>query len=195
LRAAAVQGLVMTTNREREPAESAARSDFERLFLEHYGRIVAVLVRLVGERARAEELANETFWKLSRLRLLPEPDGNVGGWLYRTATHLAIDGMRSTARRQHYERAAMEAQQRSVREPGPLDDLLRDERCRRVRGVLAGIKPAHAQALILRSSGFSYKEVADVLGVKPGSVGTLLIRAEAEFRQRYLQEHGAEEAV
>ena len=78
---------------------------------------------------------------------------------------------------------------RAVRESsagGPLEDLLREEKCWRVRAVLASIKPAQAQLLILRSSGLSYKELADVLEVKMSGIGTMLNRAEEEFRDRYL---------
>ena len=47
------------------------------------------------------------------------------------------------------------------------------------------MKPAQAQLLVLRNSGFSYKELAEVLDVKPSSIGTLLSRAEAEFEKAY----------
>jgi DNA-directed RNA polymerase specialized sigma24 family protein len=63
---------------------------------------------------------------------------------------------------------------------------LREEKCRRVRAVLASIKPAQAQLLILRASGLSYKELAEALDVKSSGIGTLLNRAEEEFRNRYL---------
>jgi len=49
--------------------------------------------------------------------------------------------------------------------------------------------------LLLRASGHSYKELAACLGIEPGSVGTLLIRAEAAFEQRYLKLYGREEGL
>ena len=55
------------------------------------------------------------------------------------------------------------------------------------------IKPAQAQSLILRSSGLSYKELADALNIKMTSIGTILNRAEEEFRNRYLALHPNEE--
>jgi DNA-directed RNA polymerase specialized sigma24 family protein len=42
----------------------------------------------------------------------------------------------------------------------------------------------------LRHQGFTYAEVAESIGVSPGSVGTILARAEAEFRRRYLERQG-----
>ncbi len=40
--------------------------------------------------------------------------------------------------------------------------------------------------LILRHSGMSYAEIAAALGVSPGSVGTILARAERDFQRRWL---------
>jgi DNA-directed RNA polymerase specialized sigma24 family protein len=73
--------------------------------------------------------------------------------------------------------------------------MMREEQRRRVRGVLAFIKPAQAQILILRASGFSYNEMAEVLRVKPGGIGTMLSRAQEEFRRVYLELHGHEEEL
>jgi RNA polymerase sigma factor (sigma-70 family) len=172
------------------------QSTFETLFLEHYSRVVGVLVRLVGERTRAEELANDVFWRAYRQRDLVNSHGNVGGWLYRTATNLGIDALRAAGRRRHYEDAAGRARVESGDAAvDPLGELLRAERQRRVRTVLARLKPGHAKILVLRASGLSYQELADSLGVKRGSVGTMLIRAEAEFERHFRRMHGNEEVV
>jgi len=40
-------------------------AEFEAVFLEHYGRIVSVLLRLLGDRTRAEELANDNALNFS----------------------------------------------------------------------------------------------------------------------------------
>jgi RNA polymerase sigma-70 factor (ECF subfamily) len=73
--------------------------------------------------------------------------------------------------------------------------MLRSERQQRVRRILADLKPAQAQLLLLRASGHSYKELAAALDVEPGSVGTLLVRAEAAFEQSYREIYGNEEDV
>jgi len=184
-------GTTQTLNRSMTLRESSSRhwdeADFRVVFLQHYARIVAILVRLLGDRSPAEEVANDAFWRLYHQPGL-QIDGNVGGWLYRTATNLGIDALRASGRRRQYEVTAG----RLVEEctvAGPLDDLLRQEKCRRVRSVLASIKPAQAQLLILRNSGLSYKELADALDVKMSGIGTMLIRAEEEFRNRYLALH------
>lgn len=184
-------GIAQTLNRSMTLPESSSKhwdeADFRVVFLQHYARMVAILVRLLGDRSPAEEVANDAFWRLYHQPAL-QIDGNVGGWLYRTATNLGIDALRASGRRRQYEGTAGRlVEERTV--AGPLDDLLREEKCRRVRSILASIKPAQAQLLILRNSGLSYKELADVLDVKMSGIGTMLIRAEEEFRNRYLALH------
>jgi RNA polymerase sigma-70 factor (ECF subfamily) len=174
-------------------SEHWEETEFRAVFLQHYARIVAILVRLLGSLSHAEEVANDAFWRLFRQPAL-QTDGNVGGWLYRTATNLGIDALRvSGRRRQHEEAAGRAGGERET--SGPLDDLLREEKRRRVRAVLASIKPAQAQLLILRSSGLSYKELAEALNIKMSSIGTMLNRAEEEFRNRYLALHPNEEEL
>ena len=174
-------------------SEHWGEAEFRAVFLEHYSKILAILIRLLGDRARAEEMANDAFWRLYRQPAL-QADGNVGGWLYRTATNLGIDALRTSSRRRQYEEAAGEARD-VVTNSSPLESLLREEKCNRVRAVLSLIKPAQAQLLILRSSGLSYRELADALNVKMTSIGTLLNRAEEEFRNRYLELHPNEEEL
>lgn len=177
-----------------QQAETKA-ADFETVFLEHYARIVGVLFRMTGNRAQAEELADDVFLKLHRQPLAEGGEHNVGGWLYRAATRLGIDALRSASRRRRYETEAAGETVRAGEPDDPLNELLREERRRRVRDALAQLKPAQAQLLVLRSSGFSYREMAEALGVKPQSIGTLLARAEAEFEKRYRRLHGDEEGV
>jgi RNA polymerase sigma factor (sigma-70 family) len=161
-----------------------SESTFEEVFFEFYARIVAVLYRMVGNRAQAEELASDAFLKLYE-QSSPERYQNVGGWLYRTATRLAVDSLRSTNRRRRYEPDAGERFARSAAPADPLDSVITVEQSKNVRAALATLKPLYAQALMLRASGLAYKELAEALDVKPGSVGRLLARAEEGFEKAY----------
>lgn len=169
----------------------AADSEFEALFLEHYPRVLGVLSRVVGNRSQAEELANEVFWKLSRQPASWLLTNHVGGWLYRTAVRAGIDALRaSTHRRRHENAAALQTGRIGASETEALDELLREEQRARVRRVLGSMKPAQAQLLLMRADGLSYKELAETLQLAVGGIGTLLNRAEAEFRKRYLKVTG-----
>ena len=58
----------------------------------------------------------------------------------------------------------------------------------RVRVVLSEIQPRSAQLLVLRYSGLTYAELADVFNVSKNSVGTLLARAEDEFEKGFIEQ-------
>lgn len=170
-----------------------SESEFEAVFLEYYQRVLGVLTRLTGNRAQAEELANDVFWRLSRQPASWLLTNNVGAWLYRTATHAGIDALRAANHRRRYEETAALSRAHQASPDPPLAEVLREEDRTTVQNVLSRMKPAQAQILLLRSGGCTYRELADALNVAAGSVGTLLNRAEAEFRKRYLKVTGKKE--
>ena len=169
--------------------------EFEAIFLEHHAGVLRILARLVGP-GQAEELANEVFFRLSRHSAGWLVTNNVAGWLYRTATRAGIDALRSSAHRKRYEHAAaIESSRGDETQAGPLQSVLREEHRKKVHKALTGMKPAQAQLLLMRASGATYKEIAEALGVAVGGVGTLLNRAEAEFRKRYLKMTGGKKEL
>ncbi len=176
-----------------ESSPSGRSGTFDELFLAHYSRIVSILRRLVGDQGHAEDLANEVFLRLYRRAVPPDADANVPGWLYRSAVNLGIDHLRARVRRDRYEQAAARAQANTQHVEDGFEQALLAERQRRVRSVLAELKPEQAEMLLSRASGHSYRELADRLAVDPGSVGTLLVRAEAAFEKRYREMFGTEE--
>jgi RNA polymerase sigma-70 factor (ECF subfamily) len=171
-----------------ESISSTTRPDFEAIFQQYWPRLVDVLFRLTGDRAEAEDLALEVFWRLLTKPPVMDEFPDPGGWLYRVAVHLGYNALRSRKRRGHYEQTAgaqtIEAGEPSTPEAQVEQRLERE----RVRRVLAHMRPRSAQLLVLRHSGLSYSEVAEALGTTPSSVGTLLARAEKEFERLYRSE-------
>jgi RNA polymerase sigma-70 factor (ECF subfamily) len=155
-------------------------ASFEALFLRHYDRVYGVLFRLTGTRAEAEDLAQEVFLRLYRRR--PAHGENLAGWLYRVALNTGYNALRAARRRDRREQAA--AQDREP--PAPTEEAAaRREAQREVRAALASIPPRAARLLLLRQMGFSYAELAAIFSIAPGSVGTLLARAQRAFERAY----------
>jgi len=172
------------------PADAGRAIWFDAIFREHYPRIVALLARLTGDRSQAEEIAADVFCKVSQ-RAHPALAGeDPAPWLYRVAINAGLDALRSGTRRRRREEAAGVVSVRAASQQTALDEVLREERRGRVRDVLGGLKPRDAQLLLLRAEGLAYRELAEALGVQPGSVGTLLARAEAEFEKRFRARYG-----
>jgi RNA polymerase sigma factor (sigma-70 family) len=164
-----------------------ADAALEDVFHAQYPRLISVLARVTSDRAQAEELASEVFCKLAKRPALFRPGNNLEGWLYRAAMNLALDNLKAGARRRRHEEAAAveNIREDSRSSASPLDDILRAERQRNVRNVLAGLKPICARLLLLRNAGFSYRELAQILEMNPASVGKMLLRSMAEFEKKY----------
>jgi RNA polymerase sigma-70 factor (ECF subfamily) len=170
---------------EHRRAGQDAAVAFEAIFHEHWTRVYALLFRLVGDRAEAEDLALEVFWRLYRRPPAREHGSNLSSWLYRVATNLGYNALRAFKRRQRYEEEAGRLALEAAPAPDPGIAAERAQEREQVRHVLARMKPRSAQLLILRHSGLSYAELAAALGVSPASIGTMLARAEREFEAQY----------
>lgn len=168
-----------------ETLPSTDTTDFESIFLEYWPRVYSVLLQLVGDQAEAEDLALETFWRLYDRPPQNQESLNLGGWLYRVATNLGLNALRSRKRRKQYELEAGKWDVEERSDADPAEALIRAEERRRVRRVLSGMDRRQAQLLLLRHSGLTYKALAAVLSVSANSIGTLLVRAEREFEKRY----------
>ena len=165
---------------------ASAPIDLETIFRTQYPRIARVIARVIGDPARAEELAVEVFLKLWRS---PEVQNQKpDAWLYRVAVRSGIDELRRRARRLHYESFLKLA----PASPTPEEIHSTNEEQRRVRTVLALIDAREAELLMLRSHGFSYEEMAAALEIKLSSVGTLLNRAQQAFRKNFVRRFGDE---
>ncbi len=169
--------------------DSGADRVFEDLFTEHYPKLVKTLLRLTGDHGIAEELASEAFCRLHQRRPGIATE-NAAGWLYRTAMNLGLDSLRANSRRVRREERAGKEALRNEAPGGPLQDLLAEESRARVRNVIAQLKPVQGQVLLMGSSGFSCKEMAAVLGLKPDSLYMLIARAKAQFEKKYVRLYG-----
>ena len=70
---------------------------FEALFRQYQGEVYRWIVRIVRNRAAAEDLTIETFWRMYRAHArFDVARGNCGGWLRRIATNVALDHLRRT---------------------------------------------------------------------------------------------------
>ena len=155
--------------------QSGDAQSFETLFLRHYDRVYGILYRLLGNRADAEDTAQQVFLKLYRRPdavALRDDDSSLAAWLYRVAVNMGYNALRSRQRRRKWYQIFN--RQWEVDRP-------------RVPS------PAEAKLLLLRHSGLSYKELAATLGVAVGSVGSLLSRAERAFEKQYRLNFPAEE--
>jgi RNA polymerase sigma-70 factor (ECF subfamily) len=164
----------------RTPAEESRAALLERLYREHADRIYGLCLRMSGDPVRATELAQDVFvraWEqLDRL----QPGSDAGAWLWRLATNVVLNAMRSERRR--YARVA------PVAEPGLLEraELGTPLPVRRLSldAAMARLPERAREVFVLHDvEGFAHAEVAEMLGVAEGTVRAHLHRARTLMRE------------
>jgi RNA polymerase sigma-70 factor (ECF subfamily) len=180
-------------------ARDGDRRAFETLVRRYEGRLFNYLRRVAGNAADAEDLFQETFVRvhthLGRFR----PGAPFKPWLYRIATNLCRDLLRS--RRRHL-MVSLNGGDRSepgtnpvierVANPGPGPDALAAE-----RELAAALEDAVAQLplkqrtvfLMARFEQMSYEEIAGTLRIPVGTVKSRMNKA-VTFLLGRLKEHG-----
>ena len=149
---------------------------FDRVFRTEYPRVVGIAMRVLGDPARAEDVAQEAFLSLHRRGAAGQPW--AGAWVCAAAAHGALNALRGERRRSTRELRAAVA-------PAAVDPAMAVERAddaRVLSEALQRLPVRAATVLVLRHSGLSYAEVAAAMNVRQGDVGTMLRRAEKALR-------------
>ena len=150
-----------------------ALDDFEALFLAQYEHMVRVAYLLLGTRAEAEDVVAESF---ARVDLRWARLANPGGYLRRCVVNASMDVLR----RRRIERRFVVVSSHERRAGAPGADEVADE----MSDALASLAPRRRAAVVLRYyGGLRDHEIAEVLGVRPGTVKSLLHRALADLRR------------
>jgi RNA polymerase sigma-70 factor (ECF subfamily) len=162
---------------------------FRDLYASRFASLYRYLDRMTGDAELAADVAQEAFIRLHGRGEMPD---EPVGWLVTVATNLVRDDRRLTGRRLRL----LSEQPQRVPLGAPADpdaDLERGERIGAVRAALETLTPRDRQALLLKHSGYSYREIAAALGLAETSIGTTLVRAGQAFRAAFQELHGAPE--
>lgn len=159
----------------------AGGRDVSVLFREHHGELVRLAVLLVGDKPSAEDVVQDVFTRLCARDRLPGGDGSVA--YVRAAV---LNGCRSALRRRaivrrfggtHYPLA-------SPQESAEHLAILAEDR-RQVLRALAGLPRRRREVLVLRYwLGLTEAEIADVLGISPGTVKSTAARGLAALARK-----------
>jgi len=143
---------------------------------------------LSRERRAAEDLVQETYARAFAASRRPAPDENLRGWLFTILGNI----WKNERKRKRPEPVADVESLAPSRLEDPLAALDRRELRERLRCALAELPDAFREVVVLRCvEGFSYQEVASIVGCPAGTVMSRLARARALLRQSLGAPHGA----
>jgi RNA polymerase sigma-70 factor, ECF subfamily len=168
------------------PVPEQLSRTIETLYRSESGRVLATLVRLLGDLDLAEEAMHEAFaaalesWPQTGIPDRPRP------WLISTARFKAIDGMRRRARLDRTQRDLALYMEARINESSLHDDEIEDDRLRLIFTCCHPALPPEGQvALTLREiCGLTTEEIARAFLVTPATLAQRIVRAKALIRDK-----------
>lgn len=156
---------------------------FAQLVRRHQDRVFGFILRMTGARDEAMDLTQDTFMKAWQALPGWRPQARFGTWLLQIARNAALDAL---LRRQAvvFEPLDEALPVADVR-PGPEEAFAARQRQLQLETALARLPHDQREIVLLREiEGLSYGELADMLGVREGTVKSRLARARAALVER-----------
>jgi len=163
-------------------ALAGSQSAFERIVRRYEGPVIRLIFRMTGDRALAEELAQDTFVKAYRHLSAFDTTRRLSSWLFRIAHNTALDSLRRS-------RLPVvpigETGSRSAPEPAAApeaDPVEREALGKAIGAAMARLRPEFRAAIVLRyEDGLSFEEIGHVLGVPEATARSHVHRARKEL--------------
>ncbi|HVZ34707.1 MAG TPA: sigma-70 family RNA polymerase sigma factor [Polyangiaceae bacterium] len=164
---------------------------YRQLVERHLRGIHAFAYRMLGSRAEAEEVSQESFLRLWQEAGRFVARAKPSTWLYRVAHNLAIDRLR-----RRRERPDLEGIEQVAGTEGPAQSHDRRQLAAAVERALAELPERQRAAIgLVHYQGLSNAEAAEVLGVGVRALESLLARARRQLREglaEYAEADGSE---
>ncbi len=159
-------------------ARAGESSAFAALVRRYQRAVYSIALRMLNDRHRAEDLAQEVFLQLHRALDGIESDTHLAFWLRKVAMNRAIDRMRQESR--HGAEPLTEAEA-AVDETAEDDPLLK----RRIEELLAQLPPAARAVVVLRyQEDLDPLDIASTLDMPINTVKSHLKRSLTQLRAR-----------
>jgi RNA polymerase sigma-70 factor, ECF subfamily len=166
------------------------QASFRLLLDRHRGPVIHFVYRMVQNQAVAEELAQEVFLRVYRFRDNYEPTAKFTTWLFRIATHLALNWIRDKRHEKLHDSLDQETSDGATRQVPDRcrtveQELVYRAKLREVRQAIESL-PAKQRAAVMmhKYEELEYSQIANVLSCSESAVKSLLFRAYESLRGR-----------
>jgi RNA polymerase sigma-70 factor (ECF subfamily) len=168
---------------------------FNQLVRQYERRVYGLLLRLIGRRDEAEDLAQEVFVQVFKAIGAFRGEAKLSTWIFRIAVNLSKNRTKYLARR----RADSQDRFEGIGEEVPLDGARDGALCAVARPdelvsgmqleaiverAIAALEPEFREVLILRDvEDMTYEEIAEITALADGTVKSRIHRARAQLKQ------------
>lgn len=172
-------------------AQQGDNGAFEELLLLHQKKVYNLCLRMSANPDDALDLSQEAFLRAWRSLGQYQFEANFSTWLFRLTSNICIDFLRRKKRRQETSLTESyddsdEGAELSVpdAQPGPEQQAMTNETKIELARAMEQLSPEHREILQLRViEDLQYEQIADILGVRVGTVKSRLARARLSFRK------------
>jgi RNA polymerase sigma-70 factor, ECF subfamily len=187
--------LIQTTDQDLVQLARSGSEKAYRELLDRYQRPVFSLVyRMVRDRERAEDLAQETFVKVFNHLESYNPKYKFSSWIFKIANNLAIDALRRKEPEMvsldgsRYATTTEEVESTRItvasEDENPEQLLEAKELGEAIELAIGKLRAEYRTAILLRHvEGRPYEEIAEIMDVPLGTVKTFIHRARSELRE------------
>jgi RNA polymerase sigma-70 factor (ECF subfamily) len=165
-------------------------ASFGVLLEKHRSSVVHFLYRMIQNHAVAEELAQEVFLRVYRSRSTYEPTARFTTWLFRIATHLALNSLRDGKNERLHDHLDddtndLPVRQVSDRRPSVEQTMVYEVKLTEIRQAVAALPEKQRAAVLMHKyEEMEYTQIAGVLSCSESAVKSLLFRAYETLRAR-----------
>jgi RNA polymerase sigma-70 factor, ECF subfamily len=181
-------------------AQKGDQAAFRTLLVRYERRVYQLALGMLKDPDEAMDIAQETFVRVHRYLPSFKGDASFFTWTYRIATNLCLDSARKRGRGERIDVDESDAEVEARMDPpsaalaGPQRAALNQELKGKLEEALQGLSENHRAILLLREvDGLSYEELAQVLGIRKGTVMSRLFHARLKM-QRRLREYLGDDA-
>jgi RNA polymerase sigma-70 factor (ECF subfamily) len=165
-------------------------ASFAVLLEKHRLPVIHFLYRMVQNQAVAEELAQEVFLRVYRSRESYQPTAKFTTWLFRIATHLALNSLRDGKNRRLEQPLEDDSAETPVRQvpdqrPSVEQTMVHQARLDEIRRAVAMLPEKQRAAVLMHKyQEMEYSQIAKVLNCSESAIKSLLFRAYETLRAR-----------
>jgi RNA polymerase sigma-70 factor, ECF subfamily len=165
-------------------------ADFERLYQTSYSKILATLMAMLGDKAAAEDCAQDAFERAYKKWSTWQPIAPAEAWIHRIAVNGAVSHIRRMRIREVGEVI------RRIGRPGAAPDPQELAEHRDLLDALAKLPPKQAATIVLRHyHGYTNRAMSVMMGVPERTVASRLAIAKARLRANLERSYGPEAGI
>ncbi len=169
------------------------KESFNRLVIKYQNKVYNLSYRFLGDADEAEDMAQEVFMTVHKSLKKFRGDSLFSTWLFRITVNHCKNRLKFLGRRRYYQSVSIDQPQETEEgdlyhevedeSPDPESSLSSQETQKLVQDAISRLDPEHRLVIVLRDiEDMAYEEIAEMLGIKVGTVKSRIHRGRSELK-------------